>query len=34
MMLGCKGLSVNFFDDVYFLLWTSNFSMHLLPADI
>ena len=27
MMLGCKGLSVIFFDDVYFFLWSSNFSI-------
>ena len=33
MILGCEGLSV-FFYDVYFFLWTSNFSIYLLPADI
>ena len=33
-MLGCEGLSVFFFYDVYFFLWTSNFSIYLLAADI
>ena len=33
MMLGCKEMC-DFFDDVYTFLWTSDFSIYLLPADV
>ena len=32
--VGVQRIKCDFFDDAYFFLWISNFSMHLLPADI